>query len=119
MPSKWRNTRAEEIQVFKTTCKLCREEKEDIVHFTIKCKKLEEVRDYDMIDKNIKNTEEKMRILLFRNKNHMLVGRLMRRLWDLRKKLLKQEEKKNPNLQVTSARRNKKNKNGKNTAVAV
>ena len=49
----------------------------------------------------------------------MLVGRLMRRLWDLRKKLLKQEEKKNPNLQVNSAQGNKENKSVKNTAVAV
>ena len=33
-------------------CKLCREEIEGAVHFTVKCKKLENERDYDIIDRN-------------------------------------------------------------------
>ena len=34
-----------------------------------------------------------MRILLFRNGNHQIVSKLLRNLWELRKKLLKQIEK--------------------------
>ena len=37
-------------QGYDTKCKLCQEEIEDIVHFTIKCKKLENKRDYSIID---------------------------------------------------------------------
>ena len=104
---------------YDTICKLCREEKEDIVHFTTKCKNLEEVRDYDIIDKNIRSPEERMRVLLFRNKNHLTVGRMLRKLWELRKKLLKPEEKKNPHVQNNSAQGNKESLNAKDIPVSV
>ena len=77
---------------YDTTCKLCQEEIEDIVHFTIKYKKIEEKRNYNIINKDIKNPEERMRILLFRNKNYQAVSRMLRDLWELRKKILKQIE---------------------------
>ena len=77
-------------EYYDTTCKLCKREPEDIVHFIIKCKSLESKRDCKVINRNIKNTEERMRILLFRNGNHQIVSRLLRDLWELRKKLLKQ-----------------------------
>ena len=48
---------------------------------------MEEVRDYDIIDGNIGESEERMRVLLFRNKNYILVGKMIRKLWDLRKKI--------------------------------
>ena len=80
---------------YDTTCKLCKKETKDIVHFIIKCKSLESKRDYKVIDKNIRNPEERMRILLFRNGNHQSVSRLLRNLWELRKKLLKQIENSN------------------------
>ena len=31
---------------YNTTCKLCGEEKKDLIHFIVKCKKLEKKRDY-------------------------------------------------------------------------
>ena len=71
-------------EYYDTTCKMCKKEPEDIVHF-IKCKSLESKRDYKVIDKKIKNPEERMRILLFRNGNHQSVSRLLRNLWELRK----------------------------------
>ena len=40
------------------TCKICKEDKEDIVHFIIDCKKLEDSRNYNLIDKNIQSSEE-------------------------------------------------------------
>ena len=76
-------------------------------------RKLEGVRDYDIIDGSIKELEEKMRVLLFRNQNHILVGRLIRRLWDLRKRLLKQEERKNQDPQTNPTQGRKKNKNNR------
>ena len=100
---------------YDTTCKLCREEREDIVHFITNCRKLEGVRDYDIIDGSIKEPEERMRVLLFRNQNHILVGKLIRRLWDLRKRLLKQEEGKNQDPRTNPTRGRKKNKKNRDT----
>ena len=36
---------------YDTTCKLCKEKVEDLVHFIVKCKKLEGKRDYNILDK--------------------------------------------------------------------
>ena len=68
-----------------------------------------------MIDGNIKEPEERMRVLLFRNKNHILVGKMIRKLWDLRKRLLKQEEGKNQDPRTNPTRRRKKKKNSRDT----
>jgi len=70
-------------------CKLCEKEEEDIVHFTIKCGKLEGKRNYELINKELTDPEERMRALLFRNENHQEVGRMIKALWDLRGKMLK------------------------------
>ena len=45
-------------QGYDARCKLCQEEDEDIVHFTVKCKKLEPKRDYTIIDRNIEDPGE-------------------------------------------------------------
>ena len=76
------------------TCKLCNKDTENIVHFIITCKKLESKRNYKVINKNIRNPEIRMRILLFRNKNHQDVSNTLMDLWELRKVLLKQLENK-------------------------
>merc|ERR1712179_383414 len=73
-------------------CKLCEKEEEDIVHFTIKCEKLEDKRNYDLINKKLIDPEERMRALLFRNENHQEVGRMIKALWDLRGKMLKDKK---------------------------
>merc|ERR1711874_706091 len=70
------------------TCKLCREDKEDIVHFIIDCKKLEKSRDYNLIDENIHSSEEKMSKLLFRNNKHQEIGKMIKNLWTDMKKFL-------------------------------
>merc|ERR1711909_90977 len=71
-------------------CKLCEKEEEDIVHFTIKCERLEGKRNYELINKELIDPEERMRALLFRNENHQEVGRMIKELWDLRGKMLKE-----------------------------
>ena len=80
------------------TCKLCKEGKEDIVHFIIDCKKLEKSRDYNLIDRNINNSEEKIKVLLFRNNNYQETGKMIKKLWEERKRILetyKEKHKKN------------------------
>ena len=80
---------------------VCSEEKENIVHFTIKCHKLEKARDYTLINNQLVNPTEKMKDLLFRNRKHLEVSIMIRNLWILRKKLLNEirqkEENKNQN----------------------
>ena len=43
---------------YNTMCKLCGEEEEDIVHFTVRCSKLEKKRNYELIDKEIKKIKK-------------------------------------------------------------
>merc|ERR1711874_658992 len=73
------------VQYYEAKCKLCGKETEDIVHFIIKCEKLENKRDYKLIDKNTQNPEERLRKLLYKNKKHKEVGKLIKNLWKLRK----------------------------------
>lgn len=75
---------------FDTTCKLCREEEEDLMHFIIKCKKLEAKRDYKVLNKKTRNPENRLRELLFKNHDYQAVSRVIRELWEHRKILLKQ-----------------------------
>ena len=72
------------------TCKLCKEENEDKVHFLTKCSRLENIRDYELLDRNINNYEERMRELLFRDNRCYEVGKMIKDLWILRRKLLKE-----------------------------
>ena len=64
------------------------------MHFITKCKNFEEKRDYNLLDRKIKDPEERMRILLFRNERRQDIGRMIKNLWDLRRQLLKEKEKK-------------------------
>ena len=76
------------IEGYDKTCKLCKEENEDLVHFISKCRKLEGIRDYELLDKNISNPEDRMRKLLYRDNRCYEVGRMVKDLWDQRRKLL-------------------------------
>ena len=74
-------------------CKLCGEEEEDIVHFTMKCKMLEKKRENPAINKDIIDPEERMKDLLFRNNNYAETRKVIRDLWVLRNQMLKELEK--------------------------
>ena len=76
------------IEGYDKTCKLCKEEKEDLFHFIVKCRKLEEIRDYRLLDKNISNPEERMRKLLFRDNRCHEIGKMVKDLWIQRRKIL-------------------------------
>merc|ERR1712120_2821 len=73
---------------YDSTCKLCRQTEENIVHFIMDCPALENIRDYGIIGRNEKNSEEKMIDLLFFNGRFQEVGLLIRKLWLKRRSLL-------------------------------
>ena len=70
---------------YNTTCKLCGEE--DLVHFLIKCNKLEEKRNPRMMEGSQMNAEDKTIQILFRNKNHQEVAKMIKNMWNLRKRM--------------------------------
>ena len=76
---------------YNTTCRLCGKE-EDLIHFIIKCKKLEKKRNGSVINNNILDPEERMKDLLYRNKDYRNTSRVVRDLWTLRRQLLKMKE---------------------------
>ena len=78
---------------YNRNCKLCGKEDEDMVHFIIKCEKLEEGRNQDLLEAGVRDPEEKMRILLFRNERRQEVGKMIRTLWESRRKQLKEQGK--------------------------
>ena len=63
-----------------------------MTHFIVKCNKLESKKEDNILNKNIKDPEERMRTLLFRNKDHLSVGKMLRNLWDLRNELIRKKE---------------------------
>ena len=75
------------IANYNKTCRLCNEETEDLVHFLTKCNKLEEKRNYNLLDKKETDPEDRMRKLLFRNNRCYEVGKMIKRTLDPEKKL--------------------------------
>ena len=73
-------------------CRLCGEEEEDLIHFIVKCKKLEKKRNSSVINYKILDPEERMKDLLYRNKEFRSTSRVVRDLWTLRRQLLKLKE---------------------------
>merc|ERR1711874_487062 len=73
---------------YDATCKLCKKGKEDIVHFLIDCKELEEDRDYSLINNSEDGSGDKMVELLFNTEDFQGVGCMIKKMWLRRKKLL-------------------------------
>ena len=80
------------------TCKLCRQSKEDMVHFIIDCPALEADRNYELIKKTGRSSQDKMIDLLFRTDRFQEVGCMLRKLWQRRRKLLTYIQKENENM---------------------
>ena len=76
------------IPGYDKTCKLCKRSEENIVHFTMDCEELEEIRNYNLIDSRLENSEERMITLLFYNDNFQEIGYMLKRLWKKRRNLL-------------------------------
>ena len=60
---------------------------EDLVHFLIKCSKLEEKRDPRIMEGAQMNAEDKTIQILFRNKNHQEIAKMIKNMWNLRKRM--------------------------------
>ena len=71
------------------SCKLCHQEEEDLVHFTVKCPVLEKLRNYDLIDKRIQDPKDRMIELLFKQNRYQEVGHMLRKLWNKREGILR------------------------------
>ena len=70
------------------TCKLCKTTEENIIHFLMDCPALEDLRDYNLMERNNKSSQDRMIELLFYNGRFQEVGHLVRKLWQKRGKLL-------------------------------
>ena len=75
---------------FDSTCQLCGKEEEDLEPFMIKCTKLEESRNKKIMEKVEKIKEEnRLAYILFKSKDWEETGKIIFKLWHLRKILLK------------------------------
>ena len=72
---------------YNTTCKLCGVEEENLEHFLVKCTKLESERNQKIMEGPEVPTEEKTIEILFRNKNHQEVALMIKKMWNLRKRM--------------------------------
>ena len=64
---------------------------------------------YELLDKNINNSEERMRKLLYRDNRCWEVGKMIKDLWDQRRKILKEMKK-----EKVSSKQKENLSNGKN-----
>ena len=81
-------------------CRLCHQEIEDVNHFIMKCPKLEGKRDYNLINKRIKNSEKRLIELLYKQNKYQETGYMIRMIWNERRKILNLNEE-NKNKKVT------------------
>merc|ERR1712002_1089238 len=58
-----------------TICKLCKNEDEDLLHFVIECPKLENERNYEIIDRDITEPGERLVHCLFKQKKYQETGK--------------------------------------------
>ena len=71
------------------TCKLCGLEREDLLHFMLKCPKLEKRRNREILDNGVEDPEEKLVHFLFRQENHQEKGRMIKEMWYARRSILR------------------------------
>ena len=76
---------------------MCKQEEEDLLHFIIECPRLEDKRNYEIIDERI--TEPKKRLIqcLFKQKRYQETGKMIKNMWHTRKKIIEQVKKKKKN----------------------
>ena len=76
-----------------TMCELCEKEKEDLIHFIIDCKKLEHLRDEDIVKKyDDENKEQRVGKMLFENED-MEKKKMIEKMWKYRKGKIKNKGK--------------------------
>ena len=73
-------------------CKLCGEEKEDLLHFIMKCPKLEKRRNQLLLNNNIEDPEDKLVDFLYWQQDHKGKGKMIKDMWYARRSMLKFKE---------------------------
>merc|ERR1712121_113003 len=76
---------------YDATCKLCGSEEEDLVHFVIRCPKLESKRNGEIVNEDIVDTEESLIHSLFKQKKYQETGKMLKSMWYKRKYLLEKK----------------------------
>merc|ERR1711895_242537 len=89
---------------YNKTCKVCGLEEEDLLHFIIKCPRLDKRRNQEILDNGIEEPEEKLIHFPYKQKNHQEKGKMIKDMWYARRSILKFKEE--------SEKRNKMKKKG-------
>jgi len=76
-----------------TICKMCKNEDEDLLHFVIECPKLENKRNYEIIDRDITEPGKRLVHCLFKQKKYQETGKMLKSMWHTRKYIIEQGEK--------------------------
>ena len=74
------------------TCRLCGLEKEDLLHFVLKCPMLEKRRNKEIMNNEIDEPEEKLIHFLYKQKNHQEKRKMIKDMWYARRSILKFKE---------------------------
>ena len=72
---------------YNTICKLCGLGEENLKHFLVECTKLEWERNPMIMEGPHVPTEDKTIQILFRNKNHQELVLMIKKMWNLRKRM--------------------------------
>ena len=75
------------------TCPLCKRTKEDIIHFLIDCKRLDDYRNQEIMTllPKIKPREVRVKNLLFRIKRWREIAEMILNMWNGRKRIIENE----------------------------
>ena len=76
-----------------TICKMCKQEDEDLLHFVIECPKLENKRNYEIIDRGIAEPGKRLVHCLFKQKKYQETGKMIKSMWYTRKNIIEQGKK--------------------------
>merc|ERR1711888_379681 len=77
---------------YNKTCKLCKQEEEDLLHFMIECPCLEGKRNYEIIDERILEPEKRLIQFLFKQRKYQETGKMIKEMWYIRRNMLKYEK---------------------------
>ena len=77
---------------YNKTCKLCKHEEEDLLHFLIECPCLERKRNYEILDRRIQEPRYRLIKCLFKQKKYQETGKMIKEMWYTRRNMLKFEK---------------------------
>ena len=83
-------------------CKLCGKGEENLVHFIVECTALEGKRNYNLLNRNIEDPNQRLIDVLYRQEDHRGVGWMIRAMWFRRKAILACKEKMYKNSKIRS-----------------